>query len=570
MRMGSDSRVKRSLIYCVCVSLCLVTYNRPAYAVIPQLLWISKMVEQSIANRALQASESQFHQKMLQTLENQGYYLNRSVSNELASSSSPAWMIGNEFSWGAIVTTINDNILNLHDLEVSTETEEIIYISDGVPNGDGTYQVIIEGKEETVKFMPNVRNPVIVKVDKTSATPSLPVIEGVEVGYSLPQNSLYYSKSNNTNLYHYGVNSTVDIAKSYLQDNYANHQSYKTVTFKLEGDNAIYDYVAQGYLFNFKHVGTDKSSTTYSSLSNPNVAGLPIVTEEIFDVTIRSVNYKSGYISSLCSTQTVNDVRVKICNAPEPMNLPDSRLLSDFKSTNTHLTFSDETLFDSALISVNTNYIPAKSSKPYVFGSTADMLDELSLLNNYEIPISKLTALINALMMNAASMDGYNGLPFSSTNLFTEQEIKQAIKDIGHHPTLLDWYGIAADSSSLLNLDPKSAYITIYNNNSTNNNNNNTTNNSNVNKVDWGEFEPPELEQMPDDFLGFFDDLFPFLRDFELDEKKADCPIYHFDAFNQTYTIETHCPLLEQNRTLTEMIMLIVWAFVSLRIILKA
>lgn len=569
MFLGCYTRIKRSLVYCVCVSLCLITYQRPAHAVIPALLWVSKMIDQTIANRALQASESQFHQKILQALENQGYYLNRSLTNELPPFYGTGMSISGELTWAGVASAVAPSAFTIEDLNVSNGTEEISYISDGVPNGDGTYQVIINGKEETVKFMPNVKNPVIVKTDKTSNTPSLPVIVGVETGYSLPNNALYYAKNSNTNLYHYGVNSTIDIAKSYFQNYYANHQLYKTVNFKLEGDNAIYDYVAQGYLFEFNHVGTDKGTSFYPNTStNTNIAGLPITTKEIFNVTVRSVTYKSGYISSLCSTEIIDGERFKTCNKPEPMNLPDSRLVKDFNSSNQYLKFSDKILDDYALISVNTSYVSSQLSKPYIFGSTADMLDKLSLLDDYEIPISKLTTLINALMMNAASMDGYQGLPFSSSNLFTEQEVKQAIQDIGHHPTLLDWYGIAADPSGNLNLNFKTTYINIYNN--YHNNDDDDIIDDNVKKIDWGDFEPPELEQTPDDFLSFFDDLFPFLRDFELDEKKADCPIIQFDAFGKIYTIETHCPLLEQNRPLTEMIMLIVWAFVSLRIILKA
>lgn len=88
--------------------------------------------------------------------------------------------------------------------------------------------------------------------------------------------------------------------------------------------------------------------------------------------------------------------------------------------------------------------------------------------------------------------------------------------------------------------------------------------------INFGDFEEPELEQPPENFLDFFNDVFPFLRNFQLDEKTVDCPIYYIDAFGKTYTIETHCPLLEQNRALIEMIMLIVWAFISLRIVLKA
>lgn len=568
MRLGGYSRVKRSLIYGVCVSLCLVTYQRPAYAIIPQILWLAKMYDQAVASRALQASEVQFHQRMLQALESQGYYLNRAVRNEITAFRGSSWNINGSFAWGAVASAASADILTLTDLNVSSPTEEIMYISDGVPNGDGTYQVIIAGKEETVKFMPNVKNPVIVKFDRTSDTPNIPKIDGVGKDYNLPQNALYYLQDYSSKYYHYGVDSTINIAESYLQDIFLGNSLYQTKYSSIDDGNYQYSYVSKGYLFNFEHVGTDKGSSVYPDFdAYQYIAGLPITTKEIFKVTVRTFTLSPDVKNNLCRyTTNENNQSVYSCSPPLFLDLPDSHLLRDYPSVNPDYVFSDSILTESVLIKVNTSYIPAVSSKNYTFGSTAEMVNDLSLLNDYKIPVDKLTKLLNALMMNAASMDGYDGLPFSSSNLFTQQEIKQAIQDIGHHPTLYDWYAVGADSSGLLNLDPKNTYLTIYNNTT----NNNTNNKENVYKLEFGDFEPPELEETPDDFLGFLDDAFPFLRDFELDEKAVDCPIYYIDAFGKTYTIETHCPLLEQNRPLTEMIMLIVWAFVSLRIVLKA
>lgn len=566
MRMGSDSRFKRSLVYGLCLSLCTVTYQRPAHAIVPQLLTIAKLYDQTVANRALQMSEAQFHQQMLSRLQNMGYHLNRSLINELPSFAGTGWSINNALTWGAVAAAISPDIVTPQDLSVSNDTEEITYISDGVPNGDGTYQIIIHGKQETVRFKPGIKNPVIVKIDKTSETPSMPSIEGVETGYSLPNNALYYVKNSRSNLYHYSANSTIDISKSYLQDDYSNSILYEQSYSTLQGDNASYRYLSKAYLFDFEHVGTDKNNTLYPNLPMySHIAGLPITTSEIYKVTVRRVSYDSEYLSGLCAYQTLNDQRTYVCQSPEPMNLPDSRLISDVKSSNNHLIFSDETESQSVLTKINTAYLPVVSAKNYTFGSAQEMINELSLLAEHKIPTATLTRLLNELMMKAVSLEGYDGLPFSRSTLFTEDEIKQAIKELGYHPTLLDWYGTAADTNGILNLSIKNTYVTIYN----------TTNNqggsSNEHKdTDYGDFEPPDIETPPDDFFSLYDELFPFLRDFSIDEKSATCPIVSFDALGHTYFIDTHCPLLEQNRALMTMIMMIVWAFVSLRIVLKA
>ncbi|ENJ2509594.1 hypothetical protein AB0700_004507, partial [Escherichia coli] len=64
--------------------------------------------------------------------------------------------------------------------------------------------------------------------------------------------------------------------------------------------------------------------------------------------------------------------------------------------------------------------------------------------------------------------------------------------------------------------------------------------------------------------------LLPFTNEFNIGSRSASCPVVEFSVFNHQYRIDSHCPLIEQNRSAVETIFLIIWGFVALRIILSA
>ena len=82
----------------------------------------------------------------------------------------------------------------------------------------------------------------------------------------------------------------------------------------------------------------------------------------------------------------------------------------------------------------------------------------------------------------------------------------------------------------------------------------------------------PELEETPTarDILTPIINLLPFTNEFNIGSRSASCPVVEFSVFNHQYRIDSHCPLIEQNRGAVETICLIIWGFVALRIILSA
>lgn len=99
---------------------------------------------------------------------------------------------------------------------------------------------------------------------------------------------------------------------------------------------------------------------------------------------------------------------------------------------------------------------------------------------------------------------------------------------------------------------------------------NNQTSNDKKEEI-YGEPNYPELN-MPTarEILDPFNKFFPTLKNFKLKTQSATCPTWSFNIWNKTFTIESHCPLLEQQRQLIQLIFSIVWGFIALRHLLTA
>ncbi|WP_170352894.1 hypothetical protein [Pasteurella multocida] len=86
-----------------------------------------------------------------------------------------------------------------------------------------------------------------------------------------------------------------------------------------------------------------------------------------------------------------------------------------------------------------------------------------------------------------------------------------------------------------------------------------------------GEPKYPDLD-IPSarDILLPFNQFFPSLHNFKLEKHSASCPTWSFDVLNHHFTLDAHCPLLEEQRQLIELVFSILWAFIALRHLLSA
>ncbi|MFJ5406985.1 hypothetical protein [Pectobacterium punjabense] len=83
---------------------------------------------------------------------------------------------------------------------------------------------------------------------------------------------------------------------------------------------------------------------------------------------------------------------------------------------------------------------------------------------------------------------------------------------------------------------------------------------------------PPELSNIPTgrDILAPVFSLMPFLQNYDIPVKTAQCPTYSFEWNNRAFTVDAHCILLEKFRTLIQLFASILWSLAALRIILSA
>ena len=68
----------------------------------------------------------------------------------------------------------------------------------------------------------------------------------------------------------------------------------------------------------------------------------------------------------------------------------------------------------------------------------------------------------------------------------------------------------------------------------------------------------------------FFPETFTSLRSWQMPTRAVSCPTWSFAVFSHSYTIDTHCTLIEQQRGTFSAIMLLIWSIAALFIVLGA
>lgn len=83
---------------------------------------------------------------------------------------------------------------------------------------------------------------------------------------------------------------------------------------------------------------------------------------------------------------------------------------------------------------------------------------------------------------------------------------------------------------------------------------------------------PPTMEPTPTAqmILEPIFNLMPDLRDFDVPAHAGSCPTPNFSVLGNDYVWDTHCDLMEQNRHLIELAMLLVWSISAVFIVLRA
>ncbi|MDF0763788.1 hypothetical protein P1T37_24900, partial [Escherichia coli] len=270
-----------------------------------------------------------------------------------------------------------------------------------------------------------------------------------------------------------------------------------------------------------------------------NVAGLPMY----YSVAYLTAGKQYQYHNTPCkTTNQSNGGYSTICAVPEKED------------------YTTKDIDEKSELTIWTNTKYKAMTEVLEAGNIESMIDYLEYLDSVSVSPALLADMINELWSEAAVNADYNGLPFKEVS---PAEVTSAMSELRLSPTLLDMLSPVSDSAGAdVNID-----ITINNNSGSD-----TGNNGNIDLGEDPGVKEPELEETPTarDILTPIINLLPFTNEFNIGSRSASCPVVEFSVFNHQYRIDSHCPLIEQNRSAVETIFLIIWGFVALRIILSA
>ncbi|MCC4266174.1 hypothetical protein LL240_17205 [Oceanimonas baumannii] len=218
-----------------------------------------------------------------------------------------------------------------------------------------------------------------------------------------------------------------------------------------------------------------------------------------------------------------------------------------------------------ASVRQNLSYQPVVEPE-VAMGTLTEVLPALQPHLQTQLSPQLLAQIMTELWLETALQPDYDGLPFPVTQPVTAAEVAAAIQALGQGiPTLEDLLSLAnpapgTDIAIELEAPPTT--------------NPDTGGNVTV-EVDFGP-DPgvgePTLEQPPtgEQILAPLQGLFPSLTSFSVPGHTSECPRPSMELFGETHRIEQHCTLLDQYGGPLSAAMLLVWAIVSLRIVLSA
>ena len=184
----------------------------------------------------------------------------------------------------------------------------------------------------------------------------------------------------------------------------------------------------------------------------------------------------------------------------------------------------------------------------------------LAGLDAIPLKVDELAKTINDLFIGAAAQPDYDGVPVTSSNPVTADEIRAAYPEI-ENAKQSEWLKPAQVSAGTpLNVAVTSpAAVGTVDNPAT---------------VDLGP-DPgvgtPQLEDIPTaaeiikPVTSMFSDY-----DTSIKLRSVQCPIFTVDLFGHHYVMDSQCELLESNRTVIQAIFLIFWGFAAFRIVMRA
>lgn len=221
----------------------------------------------------------------------------------------------------------------------------------------------------------------------------------------------------------------------------------------------------------------------------------------------------------------------------------------------------------------NENFIGNIKVKPQEqqLGSIED-IDSGLLYSAKPLTAQQLATIYNALLLSASSQVGYAGVPFTSANPITANEVAQSLAELGlENPSYADLFTKAGVGNQI-----KIELATAPQTNpsiSPNLSPNNSEEIEDIGDIEDAELTTPELEPpTARQILEPFNKFFPTLKNLTIAERSVQCPIWegHLPYLDIDIRLDKHCDYLEQNKGVISSLMLLIWGIIALRILLSA
>lgn len=203
--------------------------------------------------------------------------------------------------------------------------------------------------------------------------------------------------------------------------------------------------------------------------------------------------------------------------------------------------------------------------------TTKPLADQIAALPQAELakPASDelIAAAANTVWKKMAANNQTNGVPWSASDPITPADASQwRAANPSQIPTVGDM--IAPSVNPATNTVPMTSPTPLYNTGPSP-----TAGSGQV--VNLGEnpnTPAPALEATPtaQQILSPVLNLMPDLKSFAVPAHSAGCPTGSFVAFQKTYTFDSHCSLIESNRSIIEAAVLLCWALGAIFIVLRA
>ncbi|ATI90058.1 hypothetical protein DKJ32_19965 [Salmonella enterica] len=497
-----------------------------------------------------------------------------SVSTGISSFGSNMMAAG-QTTWGLLGQAAG--VISVADLALKQGKKAVEYITSGIKQDDGTYLLTLpNGATVTSSVAPSPENPVAVYLPSDSVGFSAQKIQESIAPYNKQVKPVEIAPT------YYNIDAPPPISQPLPDDVY--RVSVKGTKYPYSAD--IRDTKGDAVLVSDNPV----MIALYKSIngfSHPNVSYYEYSDEnnlhirmprmfKVYSVSVKDFQYDNpgpyfgGFSPMVTVVLTVSTTTVTLENAwdlcksekvPAPGSTGDNpktqwknvchperavyKTINDVKDVRDQIFFN--TQFDT-------------SNLPHVING--EVIDNIDFQPDEQLNPAALVNLINGLAGQAVVQDGYQGIPLDKP--FTAAELTAAANAVGVKLDKGLLYSPVTVPQSWVNARPDTD-IHVYPG----------TDTDIDTSVDLGEdpgIKTPELEKPPtgEEIIKPITELMPDIKNLSISSKDVQCPVWSFELWDNKYSIDSHCELLEKIRPLLKAVFLLIWGVISLRIILTA